>query len=131
MSARILRIMRVAVQFLRYWYQTLARENLKIVRIAVRFLRYWYQELAPKVRVREGCQKRVVFGPCDIISVVLTYVFCCVEIRGGILDSDTAEGSHSSSTDEGSVGFQAESSELEIIELHKLEDMGIFDDDDM
>jgi hypothetical protein len=87
--------------------------------------------MAAKVRVREGCQNRVIFCPCDKISVVLTYVFLCVEFKGGILGSDTAEGSQGSSTDEELVGFQEESSALEVIELHKLEDMGIFDDDDM
>jgi hypothetical protein len=87
--------------------------------------------MAAKVRAREGCQNRVVICPCDKMSVVLICVFFCVEFRGGILDSDTSEGSQVSSTDEELVGFQEESSALEVIELHKLEDMGIFDDDDM
>jgi hypothetical protein len=65
------------------------------------------------------------------MSVVLTYMFFCVEFRGGIWDSDTSEGSQGSSTDEEPLGFQEESSALEVLELHKLEDMGIFDDDDM
>jgi hypothetical protein len=88
--------------------------------------------MAAQVLVREGCQNRVIICPCDKkMSVVLTCVFFCVEFRGGILDSDTSEGSQCSSTDEESVGFQEESSALEVIELHKLEDMGIFDDENM
>jgi hypothetical protein len=98
---------------------------------SVQFLRYWDQKLSAKVNVREGCQNRAGCCPCDKMDVVLTYVFCCVEFRGGVLDSDTAEGSPGNSTDEESVGFQEESSALEVIELHKLEDMGICDDDDM
>jgi hypothetical protein len=97
----------------------------------VQFLRYWYQQLAGKVRVREGCQNRVGCCPCDKMAVVLTYVFCSVEFSGGILDSDTAEGSPGNSTNEESVGFQEESSALEVIELQKLGDMGLCNDDDI
>jgi hypothetical protein len=55
---------------------------------------------------------------------VLTYVFVCVELGDGISGSDTNENPDENPTVVEAVGFQSEISELEKMELHKLEDIG-------
>jgi hypothetical protein len=58
---------------------------------------------------------------------VLTYKFGCVELGDGIFGSDTHENPDENPRVVEAVGFQSEILELEKMELHKLEDIGLCD----
>jgi hypothetical protein len=58
---------------------------------------------------------------------VLIYVSVCVELGDGLLGSDTHENPDEDPTVVEAVGFHSEISELEKMELHKLEGIGLCD----
>ena len=60
-------------------------------------------------------------------TLVLTYVFLCVEIGDGILGSDTEEGFAEYTTVDEGVGFHSEILDVEKLEIHRLEDVGLCD----
>jgi hypothetical protein len=60
-------------------------------------------------------------------ALVLTYVFLCAKISNGILGSDTDEGFAEYTTVDEGVGFHSEILDVEKLEIHRLEDVGLYD----
>jgi hypothetical protein len=58
---------------------------------------------------------------------VLTYVFVCVELGYGISGSDTYENPDENPTVVEAVGFHSETLDIEKLEIHRLEDVGLCD----
>jgi hypothetical protein len=61
------------------------------------------------------------------VTSVLTYAFLRVEIGDGILGSDTNEMFAEYTTVDEGVGFHSEILDIENLELHRLEDIGLCD----
>jgi hypothetical protein len=61
------------------------------------------------------------------VTLVLTYIFLCVGIGDGILGSDTDEEFAEFTTVDEGVGFHSEILDVEKLEIHRLEDVGLCD----
>jgi hypothetical protein len=63
----------------------------------------------------------------DTYGMVLTYVFVCVEIAYGISGLESDDSVADNPTAAQSVRFHNDSASQEILELQRLEDMGLFE----